>query len=163
MPRAWAAKKRKTASQNPSFNPGANPIAKLDLSNLSPSERHYAELIAKDFADAGHGRVQQAAAVADAIAESNLDPTAVGDDGHSIGLFQANRDGGLGTGHSVATLENPQTNIRIALDAAERHSAFADAKTIDRAVGAFVSDVERPADTPGQTAERAQIAKQSLA
>ena len=163
MPRAWAAKKRKTASQNPVVQSGGKSIAKLDLSNLSPSERHYAELIAKDFADAGHGRVQQAAAVADAIAESNLDPTAVGDDGHSIGLFQANRDGGLGTGHSVATLENPQTNIRIALDAAERHSAFADAKTIDRAVGAFVSDVERPADTPGQTAERAQIAKQSLA
>jgi hypothetical protein len=35
----------------------------------------------------GYAKVQQAAAVADAIAESNLAPTAVGDDGHSIGLF----------------------------------------------------------------------------
>lgn len=116
--------------------------------------------MAKDFANAGYGRVQQAAAVADAIAESNLDPTAVGDDGHSIGLFQENRDGGLGTEHSVASLGNPQTNIRIALDVAEQYAAFADARTIDGAVSAFVSDVDRPADIPGQTAEREQIAKE---
>ena len=101
--------------------------------------------------------------MANAIGESNLDPTAVGDDGHSIGLFQENRDGGLGTGHSVASLENPQTNIRIALDAAEQYSAFAAATTINGAVAAFVSDVERPTDIPGQTAEREQTAKELLA
>jgi hypothetical protein len=60
----------------------------------------------------------------------------------------------------------PASRIRkqtFALDAPEQYSEFADAKTIDGAVGAFVSDAERPDDIPGQTAEREQIAKALLA
>jgi hypothetical protein len=107
--RDLGGKDKEGGKPKPIIQPRGKPVAKLDLSNLSPSERPYAELIAKDFANAGYGRVQQAAAVAAAIAESNLDPTAVGDDGPSIGMFQENRDGGLETEHSVVRLKDPST------------------------------------------------------
>lgn len=47
--------------------------------------------------------------------ESQGNPNAVGDNGNSIGLLQANRAGGRGSGHTVADLENPAYNLRIAI------------------------------------------------
>lgn len=55
-------------------------------------------------------------ALAIAIAESGLDPAAAntaGEDSH--GLFQLNRAGGQGVGHTVAELRDPRQNARIAL------------------------------------------------
>ena len=52
-----------------------------------------------------------------------------------MGLFRENRDGGPETGYSVAS-EDPQTRIRIALQA-----AFGHGKTIDGAASAGVDDV----------------------
>lgn len=51
-----------------------------------------AQLIVKRFEEAGYGVVQQVAALANAIAESGLDPKikAAGDE-DSWGLFQINR------------------------------------------------------------------------
>lgn len=49
--------------------------------------------------------------------ESGGNPTIAGDNGASIGLFQMNRSGGLGTGHSVSELNDPETNIRLAAQA----------------------------------------------
>lgn len=46
------------------------------------------------------------------LVESGGDPNAVGDGGDSIGLFQANRNGGQGVGYSVEQLKDPATNAR---------------------------------------------------
>lgn len=49
--------------------------------------------------------------------ESGGDPQASGDGGSSIGLFQMNTAGGLGTGSSVELLSNPEYNIKLAAQA----------------------------------------------
>ncbi|HXE52823.1 MAG TPA: phage tail tip lysozyme [Tepidisphaeraceae bacterium] len=112
------------------------------------------------FANAGLGTAQQAAGLANAIAESQLKPNAHAGGGEdSWGLFQLNRHGGLGTGHDPAELSNPDRNIALILAAAMRVSAFTRATTLEQAVSAFVAKVERPADVPGQTAKRLGIAQ----
>lgn len=49
-----------------------------------------------------------------ALAESNLNPNAVGDNGASIGIFQINRVQGQGIGYTVDQLKDPTTNAEIA-------------------------------------------------
>ena len=49
--------------------------------------------------------------------ESGGNPTASGDGGNSIGLFQMNMGGGLGTGSSASQLSDPEFNIRLAAQA----------------------------------------------
>lgn len=51
------------------------------------------------------------------VAESNGNPSAVGDNGKSIGLFQLNTAGGQGSGYAPATLYDPVVNARIAMPA----------------------------------------------
>ena len=53
-------------------------------------------------------------ALAIAQVESGLNPDAIGDGGHSVGLFQLN-DRGEGAGMSVADREDPRRNAEIAL------------------------------------------------
>lgn len=49
--------------------------------------------------------------------ESGGNEKASGDGGHSIGLFQLNDAGGLGTGMSVEERQDPETNIKVAAQA----------------------------------------------
>jgi hypothetical protein len=98
-------------------------------------------------------------ALANAIAESNLDPGAhavVGED--SCGLFQLNRDGGLGKGHTRDELFDPDQNIQITLREALQKQEFRLATTVEQAVSAFVRSVEKPKDKQGQIAIRVAIA-----
>jgi hypothetical protein len=145
----------------PPPGPGAGP---LNLSSVKPQARRMmADKIQQAFQIAGLGKFQQACAVANAIAESNLNPTAhagIGED--SWGLFQLNRNGGLGQGHNPDDLKNPDTNIAIVLAEAKKYPEFVAADSIDRAVSAFVRDVERPKDVSGQIMKRTSIAQKFL-
>jgi hypothetical protein len=115
------------------------------------------------FRAAGLGTFQQATGLANAIAESALDPNAHTSGGEdSWGLFQLNRHGGLGTGHSPEELKNPDTNIALILTEAKRFREFTGAGSLDQAVSAFVRRVERPSDIPGQIAHRLSIANKLL-
>lgn len=49
--------------------------------------------------------------------ESGGNPTIAGDGGNSIGLFQMNMGGGLGTGSTVEQLSDPEYNIKLAAQA----------------------------------------------
>ncbi|MCP3413594.1 hypothetical protein NLM16_05720 [Bradyrhizobium brasilense] len=135
----------------------------LNLSGFKGARLEMARRIQTAFANAGFGKFQQAAALANAVAESSLNPNAhaaVGED--SWGLFQLNRNGGLGQGHNPADLVNPDTNISIVLTEAKKYREFVSAPSIDRAVSAFVRDVERPADIGGQIVKRTKIAQTYL-
>jgi hypothetical protein len=89
-------------------------------------------------------------AVATMLQESGGDAKAVGDGGHSIGLFQLN-DQGEGAGMSVAQREDPRANAETAL------SVFAQNKDNVRDIngdgqitgGDLASQSQRPADMPG--------------
>ncbi|BAL76831.1 phage tail tip lysozyme [Bradyrhizobium cosmicum] len=145
----------------PPPGPSAGP---LNLSSITPQARlDMANKIQQAFQAANLGKFQQACAVANAIAESNLNPNAhaaIGED--SWGLFQLNRMGGLGKGHNPDDLKNPDTNISIVIAEAKKYPEFVSADSIDRAVSAFVRDVERPADAAGQIRLRTSIAQRFL-
>jgi hypothetical protein len=124
-----------------------------------PDQNNMADLIRKKFKEAGFNDAQVEAAVANAWAESRFDPNAHNQRGEdSVGLFQMNRKGGLGTGYSVEQLKDPAFNIDLAIQAAKKSAAFKKATTVEDAVAAFVNDVERPADKAGEIQKRTAVA-----
>src|SRR5262249_39416503 len=132
----------------------------LNLSFVPPGREEIARMIVNAFADAGFGKLQQASALANAIAESNLNPKAQSaPPDQCVGLFQLNRSGGLGSGHSVAELQDPATNITIIIEAAKKFADFSEAATLEDAVTAFVRKIERPANPTSEIAKRLKIAE----
>lgn len=139
----------------------AQPVADFNTTHVPQGRRDIAHSIVKAFADAGFGGWQQLAALANAIAESNLNPgamTALPD--QSVGLFQLNRTGGLGARRTVVELMDPNVNIGIMVAAALKFQAFADAESLQDAVGIFVRKLMRPADPAGEVITRLKIAEQ---
>jgi len=120
------------------------------VDNTSPTRvggGDMATLIRNKFKAAGFTDAQAEGAVANAMAESRLDPNAHNTKGEdSVGLFQMNRKGGLGKGYSVEQLKDPNFNIDLAIEAAKKSKRFKEAKTAEEATKAFMIDVERPKD-----------------
>jgi len=136
----------------------------FDSAVIPPKRKGNAQLIAKRFAQAGYGSIQQIAAIANAIAESSLNETASGDSGHSHGLFQLNQNGGVGAGFSTKELNDPERNISIMLEHIAAHETAADrafraTTSILAAVTIFVRNFERPRDQANEIAKRVAIAQ----
>jgi|SRR5882724_356543 len=143
-----------TTPTNPSaaqFNSAGVPAGKEDV----------AKLIISKFQAAGYGPIQQIAAVANAIAESALNPNAEVNNSleHSVGLFQLNIRGGLGSGRDAAQLKDPATNIAIIIAETKKFDAFKNASSLFDAVDVFVRKVEKPANPGSQVQKRAKIAE----
>ena len=124
----------------------------------------YGDLIVDRFQRAGFTKDQQLiAALANAIGESGLDPSAKSPaPEESYGLFQCNRKAGLGIGYTIDQLKDPETNIAIIIREARRFSAFTAASSIEAAVRAFVTFIERPKNTSGAIKARMAIANKLL-
>jgi len=140
----------------------------FSTNNTSPTKvqnTDMADLIYNRFREAGFSDVQARAAVANAIAESNLNPNAknITAKEESYGLFQMNRKGGLGTNHTPENLMDPNYNIGLAIQAAKESKGFVNATTIEQAVSSFVKDVERPANQEAAILKRIQIANNNEA
>ncbi|CAN5291265.1 hypothetical protein BH10PSE9_BH10PSE9_14870 [soil metagenome] len=135
-------------------------IAGIDLSSVKLARRPTATLIAQRFKDAGYGLIQQITAIANAIHESGLDPAikAAGNE-DSWGLFQLNRRGGLGRGHTSDELKNAENNIRIIVAETKKFPAFAAAASLADAVSIFVRKIERPANQPHEISARLKTAQ----
>ncbi len=103
------------------------------------------------------------ALVGTAIAESGLNPlarnnTAIED---SVGLFQANRQGGLGTGFTVGQLQNPELNTAIILDAVEQIvPQIIRSGNLEDIVRQLTTQVIRPANAAQRAEERIGISRQ---
>jgi len=136
----------------------------FNLSQFNAAQKAMAQKIISAFAGAGYGRVQQAAAVANAADESSLDPNkhnTAGED--SVGLFQLNRAGGEGAGHSVGELTDPDRNIALVIGVLNgRIPQFRTATTVNSAVDIFVRDYERPKNPAIAIGRRPPIAKKIL-
>jgi hypothetical protein len=106
------------------------------------------QLIYDKFIAAGFTPEQAQGAIANAIEESKLDPNAYykNEKEESVGLFQLNRKRGVGTGHSVEDLKDPNKNIDLIIAAAKKSPSFMAAKTADEATRTFMTTVEKPAD-----------------
>lgn len=137
----------------------------INLANVPAGRQAIASLIVSAFSAAGYGLVQQIAAVANAIAESNLNPLArfstASED--SVGLFQLNMKGGVGTGHAVEDLLDPVKNTALIIAEANKVAAFKAATTLKVAVELFVTKIERPANQPGEIIKRLAIAHRLVA
>ena len=148
---------------------GTGPARKFNYGAVKPKVLQkfwqYGDLIASMFAAAGYTTaVHQAAAIANAVGESGLDPrqaTTTAKES-SVGLFQCNQRGGLGAGRSVAQLQDPKTNIQIILTELSKVPKFKQATNVKDAVDAFVRFVERPADPDGDVKKRTVFAQQLL-
>lgn len=141
--------------------------------NLKEEQQQMANLIYNRFREAGFNHEQATAAVANALAESSLNPNERNQSTNpknnkkedSVGLFQMNRMGGLGVNektkepYSVEQLKNPEFNIQLAIDAAKKSKSFMAATTVEDASTALTKDVIRPYDPEGtQARKRALIA-----
>jgi hypothetical protein len=131
----------------------------LTLTSIPPERREVAQKILDAFAAAGFGQFQQVAALANAIAESNLDPNAHLEGENSWGLFLVS-PAGIGRGFTPEQLKDPDFNIGLVVKLAKSQPTFAAATSLDEAVDIFVRRIERPANANSETIRRQQIARQ---
>jgi uncharacterized protein (TIGR02594 family) len=136
---------------------------KLPANKVKPENRKNAGLILAAFAAAGYGRVQQIAALANAIDESGLDANQRTMPEDSVGLFQLRRFKGAGGNHTVEELQDPTFNTQMIIAVAKKVAPFGNAKDLQAAVDAFVRFVEIPADKAGQSAKRFKTAQALIA
>jgi hypothetical protein len=132
----------------------------LSLDSIPPQRRDIAQKILDGFAAAGFGQVQQVAALANAIAESNLDPDIKSPVSSATGLFLVISS--AAGGKTPEQLRDPETNIAAIIELAKRAPAFAAATTLDDAVSTFVRFVMRPANANAEIVRRQQIARRLL-
>jgi hypothetical protein len=128
------------------------------------AQRDVAQRVANGLAEAGLGAMLQAAALANAFAESGLDPMAHNTHGEdSVGLFQMNRNGGMGQGFSVEELQTVEVQVSILKgEITKTLKRFVAATSLDEAVFLFVRDFERPKDPNSETAKRIGLAHRFL-
>lgn len=138
----------------------------LDASVIPPSRKDIATQIVSAFAAAGFGVHHQATALANAIKESSLNPSASNEVGeHSYGLFQFNIDpGGLGAilGLRKEDLLKADFNINAMVGVARNTASFRNAATLSLAMNAFVRDIENPKNKDAEVAVRLGIAEALL-
>lgn len=127
-------------------------------------------IIQSEFTNAGYPISIAQAAIVNAKAESNLNPSAVGDGGKSIGLFQLHESGG-GRGMSREQRMDPVLNTRRIIeemravwnktsDGIESLSnAVARGASVGELAGLFSYHVERPADRVGSIYVRQSLAR----
>jgi hypothetical protein len=100
------------------------------------------------------------AAWANASAESQFNPGAVGDNGNSIGLFQCNMKGGLGRGHSRTQLMDPEYNTLVLAQEAARLWSTSPRTGAYRLTDWWCRELERPSDPDLRSAQRQAFLRQ---
>jgi len=124
----------------------------------------FGDMIVDHFSRAGFTPEQQIGALANAIGESGLNPQAESPlPERSFGLFQCNQKAGLGIGFSTPQLFDPATNIGLVIKEAKKFKAFTGAKSINDAVAAFVTFIERPKRPEVEIPKRQAIAAKLMA
>lgn len=123
-----------------------------------------ARTVADRFSAAGYHLPMIRAALANAYAESSLNPLAIGDQGRSVGLFQL-YDKGAGAGMSVELRQNAAANTDRIIQEVNNYGkkrllpAYASGKDAATLADLFCQDIERPADAAQKGAMRAGYAR----
>jgi hypothetical protein len=104
------------------------------------------------------------AAIVNAVAESGLNPNAVGDNGRSVGVFQLN-ERGAGAGMSVADRKDPVKNAGRIADVyfgsqgkPVRDAYAGGERRVSELAALWSANVERPADRAGEMSRRRTLA-----
>lgn len=132
------------------------------VAGLNATQQSYADVIFREFAAVGYPPEVGAAAVVNAYAESALNPSAIGDGGKSVGLFQLHEKGG-GAGLTTAQRQDPVINTRRIIEEAGRAWGFRaiafTTSDIPTLAAAFSTYVERPSDKAGEETRRRALAQ----
>ena len=153
----------------------------LNQAPFSPEQRVNADIIVRQFVDAGMGEAIALAAVVNAYAESQLDPLVcfgrtpwgadrafgpIGGQENSCGLFQLNAaSGAAGEGMSVEQRQSAEANTARILAVAQGPSGASlrqardDNAPLGRLIYLFTVDIERPADSASKGTERSEMAR----
>jgi hypothetical protein len=121
---------------------------KISLARVPEARRPIAQLIIDMFAAAGFSTAQQVAAVAVAVVESNLNPSAISDGGMGYGLYSFHPDR-QAAAMALQGLQGdrsqlkPETMIAAVISDAKR-SDFRGAVTVVDAVASFTRRITRP-------------------
>jgi len=132
------------------------------LTALSDAQVGMARLIFDGIVAHGYAGHVAAGVVANALAESSLDPRAINREAsgsQSVGLFQLNdAPTGLGVGMSVAARQDPRRNLAVAMAAMDRYaSRFRATATAEDAAEVFTRYVERPRNVDHDVATRREL------
>lgn len=149
-------------------------VVKLENLRLSAIQQESAKTILRRFILSGYPLGIGLAAVVNAKAESNLDPSAVGDNGASVGLFQL-YERGAGAGMALPRGPsgqpdprdprfNPTQNTNRIIEEVRQYggnlSAAHDAGgSVSMLAGIFARDIERPANVELRMKEREALAR----
>lgn len=133
--------------------------------SLSEGQKEMVRIIFEEFRAAGFHRGVAVAAVANAWAESGLNPNAVGDSGKSVGLFQLH-EAGVGSGMSVEARRDPRTNARTMANWGLREPRFMSVAqdpdaTLRDITYAFTVYLERPVNSHEHGLSRAAWAERN--
>jgi hypothetical protein len=139
-------------------------VGPIKIDWLKPKQQTMAVKIVNAFKAEGCNVTAQAAALANAMGESSLNPNLVSrPPEHSVGLFQCNTNGGVGDGKSETFLKNPDNNIALIIaEMKNRAPAFKTSTDLKQAVTLFVEKVERPANPTADVAIRMKFAVKFL-
>ena len=131
---------------------------------LSSSQLAIVEVIRREVLAAGYDDRMVGALVVNGYAESGLsNGPPDGDNGHSVGVFQLNDNGGAGSGMTVAERRDPAVNVRKILSdygMAKVVSAWRSGADIQELARLFCIHVERPSNATVKGEERALLAQQ---
>ena len=129
--------------------------------NLSEQQKEISEIIENQLKQMEISDNIIAAAIVNAVAESNLDPNAIGDNGKSVGAFQLHKNG---LGHKLTTEErqNIFTNTNVIGIQILKNSNLTKMDenycSIPDLAATFASDILRPSNIEQEKYNRRQLA-----
>lgn len=137
------------------------PVTELAIS-LSEEQREVSYTIEKELSEMGITDNIIAAAIVNAVAESNLNPDAIGDGGKSVGAFQLNKFG-LGHKLTVEQRTNIYTSANIIgvqiLKNRRLINLDEDGASISKLTQVIVEDIMAPSNIEKEKEIRARLAK----
>jgi len=132
------------------------------IKTLSEEQKDTASIIERDFDSLQIPKNITAAAIVNAVSESNLKPALIGDHGNSVGIFQLNKNG-LGKKMTVEHRQDPHINTMVVgvqvlknQRLLERESEGA---SIPELTAIFTEEIMRPENKDKKKITRAKLAK----
>jgi len=136
----------------------------LKKAGVNQRKLNNAAIVEDEFKKSGMPDNLIAAALVNAWTESGWNESAIGDSGHSVGLFQLHDKGG-GHGLSMEFRKDPRNNARTILDrevlakmGTELRQRASEGANVGELAAIFSRDIERPRDKEGNMASRKALA-----
>lgn len=149
--------------EEPEYTPTYREVQVVDsVRGLTDEQLQQVKIIEEIFEEAGLEDNIIAAGIVNAWAESKLDPTAVGDSGASIGLFQLHEDG-LGHRLSETYRKNPYLNAQVVAVQIKKNKKLvrmaAQGASIPQLAAEFSTQIMRPRHNKRERSKRWRMAQ----